>query len=355
MAAELQSRKVKVIGEILNLRTDLTSEKLGEISEFLNKECENRVDLTSANARRQLLMVMLGLTSDLLDTQNQDADQRTLLRDLDNQVTRLKNRLDVKNSELTIHSEEVQELRDSLEKSDELIYQLEDKMKLVETESAQELNIQKEDSKGLLGRISSLEEQLEAKNEEIELKNTEFSDLNADLDARFNEIASKTHELESKSGNIDQKLAEINDLELKIADLDAKLDQTHQDLDASQGINEEYQAELNESRMMLQQKGAELAGKDIEIELKNDEIQVKAQELNDKSNELSVKSEEFDSTYAQISELRLKIEAKNLEVLELHAQIDVNSNEIMQLNSRESDLLERFEKICSSLDDIDLN
>ena len=355
MAAELQSQKIEIIGEILNLRTDLTLEKLGEISEFLNKECENRVDLTSANARRQLLMVMLGLTSDLLDTQNQDADQRTLLRDLDNQVTKLKNRLDVKNSELTIHSEETQELRDSLEKSEELIFQLEDRIKLVETQSTQELNIQKEDSKGLLGRISSLEEQLEAKNEEIELKNTEVSDLNADLDARFNEIASKSHELESKSGNIDQKLAEINDLELKIADLDAKLNQTHQDLDASQGINEEYQVELNESRMMLQQKETELTEKAIEIELKNHEIQVKAQELSDKSNELSVKAEEFDSSCAQISELGLKIEAKNLEVSELHAQIDVNSNEMMQLNSRETEILERFEKICSSLDDIDLD
>lgn len=209
----LKSQKVTLLGEDIFLKTTMNPFRLQDLAEELNALMEGRVDLSSVDAKRQLLVCLLMVGSDL---------QSSRLK-----IENHSSEADVSQKALSETQAEVSRLHNELQDALAIITSLDHKTSLLETslnESQTELVRLNEALEQSKEQLTQTEEQLQSKMEELFLNEQKLSSRTKDLDSKQQELESLNDELKSMDlehlSNMGEKTDQINQLEAQIVDLE---------------------------------------------------------------------------------------------------------------------------------------
>lgn len=260
----LKSQKVTLLGEDIFLKTTMNPFRLQDLAEELNALMEGRVDLSSVDAKRQLLVCLLMVGSDLQSSRLKIEDHSS--------------EADVSQKALGETQAEVSRLHNELQDALAIITSLDQKTALLETslnDSQTELVRLNEALEQSKEQLTQTEEQLQSKMEEVFLNEQKLSSRTKDLDSKQQELELKDQDLNSKKEQLTQLETELGHQKVAIESLNDEL----------KSMDLEHLSNMGEKADQINQLEAQI----VDLEQEN-------------SNLLSIK-EEFDQMTEEISKI----------------------------------------------------
>lgn len=243
----LKSQKVTLLGEDIFLKTTMNPFRLQDLAEELNALMDGRVDLSSVDAKRQLLVCLLMVGSDLQSSRLKIDDHSS--------------EADVAHKALGETQAEVSRLHNELQDALALITSLDQKTALLEStlnDSQAELVRSNEALEQSNEKLAQTEEQLHSKMEELFLFEQKLSSRSKDLDSKQQELDSKDQDLNSKKEQLTQLETELGHQKVAIESLNDELKSMDLEHLSNMGEKADQIAQLEAQIVDLEQENSNL-------------------------------------------------------------------------------------------------